>query len=460
MNEIISKIINNLKEGEILEDINVNKCDAKVINYPKNKKTKPVLLKKGLVAGVLGLSIALGAPAVLPVEPTKVEAAKDKKKPKLTMKGKSRLYENAGNTIKLGKVTAKDNVDGNITKKISVTVKKNKKSFKSIAKKIKSNKSFKITEEGTYVITYTVKDKAGNKTTKTRYLTIMNLNNKQEKTTEAPTTQKQSTTQATKTSVTTEKTTQAPSTTQEKTTEEKTTEEKTTENKTSETTTENKTTEYNTTENKTSEKTTEEKTTQQTTTETLTTEDIHEDPNIIPTDFSKYNIKTTTINGKTYKVTSDEDFYNEVILEKGLYDTNMTIDVENDYNSFMMELNNPCLDNNNYIKYLGNIKVTDRNGKDITDRIIICDYKLRSKEWKVGKTYSVKFYIEDEKGYYNVKTFNIDFTDESTKEYYERNHLNYQCVDEINNVFGHVRGTNINLSKSEDRDKVKKLVLA
>ena len=422
MNEIISKIINNLKEGEILEDINVNKCDAKVINYPKNKKTKPVLLKKGLVAGVLGLSIALGAPAVLPVEPTKVEAAKDKKKPKLTMKGKSRLYENAGNTIKLGKVTAKDNVDGNITKKISVTVKKNKKSFKSIAKKIKSNKSFKITEEGTYVITYTVKDKAGNKTTKTRYLTIMNLNNKQEKTTEAPTTQKQSTTQATKTSVTTEKTTQAPSTTQEKTTEEKTTE--------------------------------------QTTTETLTTEDIHEDPNIIPTDFSKYNIKTTTINGKTYKVTSDEDFYNEVILEKGLYDTNMTIDVENDYNSFMMELNNPCLDNNNYIKYLGNIKVTDRNGKDITDRIIICDYKLRSKEWKVGKTYSVKFYIEDEKGYYNVKTFNIDFTDESTKEYYERNHLNYQCVDEINNVFGHVRGTNINLSKSEDRDKVKKLVLA
>lgn len=102
-----------------------------------------------------------------------VEAAtKDKKKPTIKMNGKKNITTYQNKAIKLGKVTAKDDVDGNVTKKITVKVTKGKKNYSLIAKKVKANKSIKFTAEGKYIVTYTVKDSAGNKTTKKRYITV------------------------------------------------------------------------------------------------------------------------------------------------------------------------------------------------------------------------------------------------------------------------------------------------
>lgn len=78
-----------------------------------------------------------------------VEAAtKDKKKPTIKMNGKKNITTYQNKAIKLGKVTAKDDVDGNVTKKITVKVTKGKKNYSLIAKKVKANKSIKFTAEG------------------------------------------------------------------------------------------------------------------------------------------------------------------------------------------------------------------------------------------------------------------------------------------------------------------------
>lgn len=75
---------------------------------------------------------------------------KDKTKPKITFKGKSKItvYKNA--EVLIPKTIAKDNKDGNLTKKISLTVKKGKKNYKSLAKSIKANKKVKFTSTGKY----------------------------------------------------------------------------------------------------------------------------------------------------------------------------------------------------------------------------------------------------------------------------------------------------------------------
>ena len=158
--------------------------------------------KKRMVAIVLAVVMVMGV-AVVPVSTsyTTVEAAsKDKKKTKITFSGKSKITAYKNKSIKIPKTTAKDNKDGNVTKKIKVTVKKGKKSYKSIANKIKNNKSVKFTSTGKYVITYTVTDKAGNKATKKRYVTVKNQPKK------AATTEEKTETQ------TTEATTEKPTT--------------------------------------------------------------------------------------------------------------------------------------------------------------------------------------------------------------------------------------------------------
>ncbi len=136
--------------------------------------------KKRMIAVMLAFVLAISMVAVQGENDFfVVEAAtkKDKKKPVIKMSGKSKMTVTKGTSVKIPKVTAKDNKDGNVTKKIKVTVKKGKKSYSSIAKKIKNNKKVKFTSTGKYTITYTVKDKAGNKATKKRYVTVKNKAN-------------------------------------------------------------------------------------------------------------------------------------------------------------------------------------------------------------------------------------------------------------------------------------------
>ena len=148
-----------------------------------------------------------------------VEAKKkDNKKPVIKLQGAASLQVTQNESVKIPKATAKDNVDGNLTKKIKVSVKCGKKSYADLAKKIQKNKSVKFTKIGKYVITYTVSDKAKNKATKKRTVTVV-AKTEEGKTTEVATTQSPTTEQ-----ITTAATTTTPEQTTTVTTTEKTTE--------------------------------------------------------------------------------------------------------------------------------------------------------------------------------------------------------------------------------------------
>lgn len=163
---------------------------------------------------VLGIFAAPEIPGMTNPAGVKVEAKSgtDKKKPTIKFSGKSQITVEKNEVIKIPKTTAKDNKDGNVTKKISVTVKKGKTGYKSIATKIKKNKKVKFSSAGKYTVTYSVKDKAGNKATKKRYITVVEPKT-ENTTTEAPTSQ------TTEIPTTTEApTTEAPTTTEQSTT--------------------------------------------------------------------------------------------------------------------------------------------------------------------------------------------------------------------------------------------------
>lgn len=127
MSNVLEKIKKELKSGEVIEDIDITSYDENeevVINKPRNRKMKGSFVKKGALA--LSLSGPYNSKTTDNI--AVVEAAKkDTKKPKITMKGKTKVTVNQNKKVKLGKVTAKDNVDGNVTSKITVTVKKGKK---------------------------------------------------------------------------------------------------------------------------------------------------------------------------------------------------------------------------------------------------------------------------------------------------------------------------------------------
>lgn len=141
-----------------------------------------------------------------------VEAArkKDNKKPVIKLQGATNLQVTQNESVKIPKATAKDNVDGNLTKKIKVSVKCGKKLYEDLAKKIQKNKAVKFTKIGKYMVTYTVSDKAKNKVTKKRTVTVV-AKKEEVKITEAATTQSPTTaatTEQTTTATTTEKTTE------------------------------------------------------------------------------------------------------------------------------------------------------------------------------------------------------------------------------------------------------------
>ena len=379
---------------------------------------KSTKLKKGLVAAMLALSITGMTVSNVPNIVTNgtavsVEAAskkKDKKKPKITFKGKTKLTAYKNKSVKIPKTTAKDNKDGNVTKKIKVTVKKGKKSYKSIAKKIKNNKSVKFTSTGKYVITYTVTDKAGNKATKKRYVTVKNQPKKA-------------------------------ATTEEKT-----------ETQTTEATTEKTTTEQPTTE-KPTEATTQERPTTEATTETPTTEDPKpETPTVAPTDYSKYDINEVTFNNIKYKVTSDEDFA-DVIKQSELDSNKINLVIDNEYSALYINRNEEILTNSEYLKFLGSIKATDKNGNDISDRIVVYEKELSDKVLNGSYTYAaVYIYVEDSFGNKARKYFNIEFCNfDAEYQYYVEQGYTLLSYDPI--VFGKLYPQTTSLSNVSSQAK-------
>lgn len=95
----------------------------------------------------------------------KTQTEVDTEKPIITLFGDSEVYLNVGDEYKELGAVATDNIDGDLTKKIKISGKVNTE----IA--------------GTYVVTYTVKDKAKNKTTITRNVIV----NEKEEVTQEPT---------------------------------------------------------------------------------------------------------------------------------------------------------------------------------------------------------------------------------------------------------------------------------
>lgn len=312
--------------------------------------------RKCALALALAVAVSTGFSAVLGKfnNMATVEAArkKDKKKPVIKLSGKSNIRVTQNESVKIPKATAKDNVDGNITKKIKVSVKSGKKSYASIAKKIRKNKAVKFTKTGKYTITYTVSDKAKNKATKKRTVTVVA---KQE---------------------------------DKKTTENKTTAERTTESRT---TTEQVTTAAITTEIPTTEA-------------PVTTENVI-DPSL---EYSKYNIDRVNVNGNYYNVTYDPRLSYALTYANKESDK-ITINVEHDYDNFVSKSTSGIAENSKYLGYLGKITATDEDGNDISNNIVIAELALYD---GISSTNAIGIYVEDNKGNNLLKNLylNFDFT--------------------------------------------------
>lgn len=327
---------------------------------PQKKAVKNHRYSSGIRKCALALALAVAVSTGFTAVPGKfnnmaaVEAArkKDKKKPVIKLSGKSNIRVTQNESVKVPKATAKDNVDGNITRKIKVSVKSGKKSYASIAKKIRKNKAVKFTKIGKYTITYTVSDKAKNKATKKR--TVMVVAKQEDK----------------------------------KTTENKTTAEQTTESRT---TTEQVTTAAITTEIPTTEA-------------PVTTENVI-DPSL---EYSKYNIDRVNVNGNYYNVTYDPRLSYALTYANKESDK-ITINVEHDYDNFVSKSTSGIAENSKYLGYLGKITATDEDGNDISNNIVIAELALYD---GISSTNAIDIYIEDKKGNNLVKKMylNFDFT--------------------------------------------------
>ena len=344
-----------------MEEIIFDEYDeCEVENASEMKAVKNHRYSSGIRKCALALALAIAVSTGFSAVPGKfnnmatVEAArkKDKKKPVIKLSGKSNIRVTQNESVKIPKATAKDNVDGNITKKIKVSVKSGKKSYASIAKKIRKNKAVKFTKTGKYTITYTVSDKAKNKATKKRTVTVVA---KQEG---------------------------------KKTTENKTTAERTTESRT----------------------TTEQVTTAAITTEILTTEAPVITENVIDPslEYSKYDIDRVNVNGNYYNVTYDPRLSYALTYANKESDK-ITINVEHDYDNFVSKSTSGIAENSKYLGYLGKITATDEDGNDISNNIVIAELALYD---GISSTNAIDIYIEDKKGNNLVKKMylNFDFT--------------------------------------------------
>lgn len=356
--ELIKKELAEIKKESKREDLEVediifDEYDEALINEPTKRNFKAKTLRKGMAAAMLGLTLATGFTGVPNTNNNMatVEAAKkkDKKKPVIKFAGKSKINAEVNKSVKIPKTTAKDNKDGNVTKKIAVKVTKGKKKFKTIAKKIKSNKAVKFTSTGNYVITYTVKDKAGNKATKKRYVTVKEA-------------QKEQTTRRPAPARVVPATTEAPTTTETPTTEAPTTE------------------------------------------APITTENVI-DPSL---EYSKYNIDRVNVNGNYYNVTKDPRL-SYALTYANTESDKITINVEHDYDNFVSKSTSGIAENSKYLGYLGKITATDENGNDISNNIVIAELILVG---GIDNTDVINIYVEDGKGNNLQKEvyLNFDFT--------------------------------------------------
>ena len=356
--ELIKKELAEIKKESKREDLEVediifDEYDEALINEPTKRNFKAKTLRKGMAAAMLGLTLATGFTGVPNTNNNMatVEAAKkkDKKKPVIKFAGSSKIETEVNKSVKIPKTTTKDNKDGNVTKKIAVKVTKGKKQFKTIAKKIKSNKAVKFTSTGNYVITYTVKDKAGNKATKKRYVTVKEA-------------QKEQTTRRPAPARVVPATTEAPKTTETPTTEAPTTE------------------------------------------APATTENVI-DPSL---EYSKYNIKRVNVNGNYYNVTRDPRL-SYAITYANTESDKITINVEHDYDNFVSKSTSGIAENSKYLGYLGKITATDENGNDISNNIVIAELIL---DGGIDNTDVINIYVEDGKGNNLQKKvyLNFDFT--------------------------------------------------
>ena len=335
--------------------------ECEVENASEMKAVKQHRYSSAFRKCVLALALAIAVSTGFSAVPGKfnnmatVEATrkKDKKKPVIKLSGKSNIRVTQNESVKIPKATAKDNVDGNITKKIKVSVKSGKKSYASIAKKIRKNKAVKFTKTGKYTITYTVSDKAKNKATKKRTVTVVA---KQEG---------------------------------KKTTENKATAEQTTESRT---TTEQVTTAAITTEIPTTEA-------------PVTTESVI-DPSVT---YSKYNISRVNVNGNYYNVTRDPRL-SYAITYANTESDKITINVEHDYDNIVSKSTSRIAENSKYLGYLGKITATDEDGNDISNNIVIAELIL---DGGIDNTDVINIYVEDGKGNNLQKELylNFDFTD-------------------------------------------------
>ncbi|MCI8507728.1 MAG: DUF5011 domain-containing protein [Lachnospiraceae bacterium] len=145
-----------------------------------------IIFKRNIVIVAVVIGMAAGFSRMQGIDyirrPYIVQAegnTEDEEKPVLRLSGKVKLTVEKGKEIRLPKTTAEDNIDGNITKKIKVVVKKGTKKYLKMARAVKRNKKIKFTSTGNYVITYTVSDTAGNKAERKRYIAVIR---RQEKT--------------------------------------------------------------------------------------------------------------------------------------------------------------------------------------------------------------------------------------------------------------------------------------
>ena len=309
-----------------------------------------------------------------------VEAArkKDKKKPVIKFSGKSNIRVTQNESVKIPKATAKDNVDGNVTKKIKVSVKSGKKSYSALAKKIQKNKAVKFTKTGKYTITYTVSDKAKNKATKKRTVTVVA---KQEG---------------------------------KKTTENKTTVEQTTENKT----------------------TTEQVTAAATTEATTTESGAEQCTNPL---YKQYDIKRINVNGNYYNVTRDYEFSYKLYKAIESPCDKMTINVEHDYDSFMSESDSGINIDSRYLGYLGKITAMDEEGNDISDNVVIVEVSFVS---GLVNSHMICIYVEDSKGNCIKKDLllNFDFIDPDGLQFlWDMNPREYKMIDSDPLVYARLR---------------------
>ena len=342
-----------------MEEIIFDEYDeCEVENASEMKAVKNHRYSSGIRKCALALALAVAVSTGFSAVPGKfnnmatVEAVrkKDKKKPVIKLSGKSNIRVTQNELVKIPKATAKDNVDGNITRKIKVSVKLGKKSYSALAKKIQKNKAVKFTKTGKYTITYTVSDKAKNKATKKRTVTVVA---KQE---------------------------------------DKTTADKTTENKT-------------TTERVTTAATTEKVTTQEPTTEAPATTESVIDPSVT---YSKYNISRVNVNGNYYNVTKDSRL-SYALTYANTESDQITINVEHDYDMFVSKFDDGIIKDSKYLGYFGKITATDGDGNDISNNIVIAELILTSDVHYAGNYNGVAIYVEDTKGNNLLKEFWIDY---------------------------------------------------